>query len=486
MSKRDDLGAENLALQARIAALEADLATRPRVERTPMFALLDALPVLTAALDSTGAVEFFSAAFRPWFTLGRAEAAGRPMLDVLIPSLRATANDLMGQAATGQMFRKDVTAADGEGAEHYLQVTIVPRRMGGVEQNGWVWVIQDQTVQRRVDAALRASEQRLRLATEAAGLGVWDWDLATGVFVYSDQAKAICGFPLDQGVSYEMVAAVTHPEDFPRTSAMAARAVDPALKEKVPYEYRIIRPDGLLRWVVAHGEAVFEICDGIETAVRYVGTIQDVTDATLAAQRQTFLMNELNHRVKNTLASVQSIAHLTLRGRRDPEGGRAQLTARLIALAGAHDILTRENWEAANLADIVGAAVEPYDTGGGRFRVEGPPVRIAPKAAVTMALALHELVTNAVKYGALSADGGSVSIAWRLEIDAGAETLILDWREAGGPPVKPPTRMGFGARLLQHGLVTEFGGQARLTFEPSGLTCRIEAPLGGHAMLELG
>ena len=486
MSKREDLRAENLALQARIAALETDLATRPRVERTPMFALLDALPVLTAALDANGAVEFFSAAFRPWFTLGRAEAAGRPMLDVLIPSLRVTAADLMGLAATGQMFRKDITAADSQGAEHYLQVTIVPRRMGGVEQNGWVWVIQDQTVQRQVDAALRASERRLSLATSAAGLGVWDRDLDTGALVYSDQAKAIYGFSLDQAVTYEMTVACIHPDDLDSMAALYLRAVDPALKEQHPYDFRIIRGDGSVRWVQVHGEAMFEMRGGVETAVRYVGTIQDVTDATLAAQRQTFLMHELNHRVKNTLASVQSIAHLTLRAGHDIEDGRAQLTARLVALAGAHDILTRENWEAANLADIVAAAVEPYDAGGGRFRIEGPPVRIAPKAAVTMALALHELVTNAVKYGALSADGGTVSIAWRLESVAESERLILDWREADGPPVTPPTRMGFGVRLLQHGLVTEFGGEARLTFEPSGLICRIEAPLAGHAMLELG
>ncbi len=214
-----------------------------------------------------------------------------------------------------------------------------------------------------------------------------------------------------------------------------------------------------------------------------MGTIQDVTAATLATQRQTFLMHELNHRVKNTLASVQSIAHLTLRGGRSPDAAREQLSARLIALAGAHDILTRENWEAANLADIVDAAIAPYDAPSRRFHIVGPPARIAPKAAVTMALALHELVTNAVKYGALSVDGGSVSIAWRLE--GGGEILVLDWRERGGPQVVPPTRMGFGARLLQQGLVTEFGGEARLSFEPEGLTCRIEAPLGGHVMLEL-
>jgi len=479
----DDLRAENQALRARVAALEADLAARPRLERTPMVALLDALPILTAAIDADGAVEFFSAAFRPWLAIGRAEAAGKPLLGALIPSLRPAAAELIGLAATGQMFRKDITVGDAEGAPHYLQVTIVPRRLGGVEQNGWVWVIQDQTAQRQVDAALRASERRMSLAAEAAGLGVWDWDLTTNAMVYSDQAKAIYGFPLDAEVTFEMVRAATHPDDLPRTSAMSRRAIDPALKEKIPYEYRVVRPDGEIRWVVAHGETIFEMVRGVETAVRYVGTLQDVTAATIAAQRQTFLMHELNHRVKNTLASVQSIAHLTLRGGRSPDQVRDQLTARLIALAGAHDILTRENWEAAELAEVVAAATEPYDAANSRFQIQGPPVRIAPKVAVAMALALHELVTNAVKHGALSVDGGLVTIAWRLEP---GEILVLDWRETGGPPVVPPARSGFGMRLLQQGLMTEFGGQARLAFEPVGLTCRIEAPLAVHAMLELG
>jgi PAS domain S-box-containing protein len=485
VSESDDLRAENLILQARLSALETDLANRARVDRTPMLALVDALPLLVATVSAAGAAEFFSAAFMPWLAMDRADALGRQMPDVLIPSLRGVAMELKAEVAGGQMLRREITVPDATGAEHYLLVTIVPRRLSGMEPNGWVWVIQDQTAQRQADAALRASEQRLSLATEAAGLGVWDRDLATGALVYSDQAKAIYGFPLDQAVTYEMVIAHTHPDDFAPSVAMYQRATDPALKENIPYEFRITRADGALRWIEAHGEAIFETRDGVEVATRYVGTIQDVTEATLAAQRQTFLMHELNHRVKNTLASVQSIAHLTLRAGRNLVDIREQLTARLVALAGAHDILTRENWEAANLADIVAAAIEPYDAPSSRFRIEGPTVRIAPKAAVALALALHELVTNALKYGALSVDGGWVTIAWRLEIGA-AETLVLDWRERGGPPVAPPTRTGFGMRLLEHGLVTEFGGEAQLTFEPEGLVCRIQAPLGAHAMLELG
>jgi PAS domain S-box-containing protein len=483
VSELDDLQAENLDLQARVVALEAELAGRPRVERTPMFALLDALPVLVAAVGIKGEPEFFSAAFKPWLAVDRGDALGRPLLEVLIPSLRAAAAELMGIAATGQMFRKDIVVADAQGAEHYLQATIVPRRLGGVDQNGWVWVMQDQTAQRQIDAALVASERRMSLAAVAAGLGVWDRDLATDAMLFSDQARAIYGLTADEPVTYGLLESFTHPDDIQPGRELNLRALDPALKEKAPVTYRILRRDGSLRWIQAHGEAIFERRAGVETAVRYVGTIQDVTEATLAVQRQTFLMHELNHRVKNTLASVQSIALLTLRGGRSPPEVRDQLTARLIALAGAHDILTRENWEAANLADIVATAVEPYDPR--RFRIEGPPVRIAPKAAVTMALALHELVTNAVKYGSLSVEDGVVIITWRLE-NSGDETLVLDWRVQGGPPVVPPTRTGFGARLLQQGLATEFGGEARLAFEPEGLTCRIDAPLGAHAMLELG
>ncbi|HEY0435754.1 MAG TPA: PAS domain-containing protein, partial [Phenylobacterium sp.] len=137
---------------------------------------------------------------------------------------------------------------------------------------------------RQSEAVLRENEARLRLATEAAGVGVWEWRLATNEMIYSAQAKAICGFAPDQPVTYEMVAAVTHPEDFPRTSAQARRALDPAVRDTAPYEYRLVRTDGEVRWVIAHGEAVFERdSDGGESAVRYVGALLDITERKRAA-----------------------------------------------------------------------------------------------------------------------------------------------------------------------------------------------------------
>lgn len=485
MAEFDDLRAENQALRARVAALEADLEARPRVERSPMFVLLDALPVLVGAVSADGTCEFLSAAFRPWLAVRRAETQGVPFLSCLIPSLAAVADEVLAAARSGEMARRDVSRPNADGEMRDLQINVVPRRLGGAEINGFVWVAQDVTHHRLADEALRASEQRLRLAAEAAGLGVWDRDLSNDAVLYSTQARAIYGLPLEGPVTLDMVRAATHPEDLALVLEAARRTMDPAIKQDLPCEYRVVWPNGEIRHVLAHGEAIFEMREGVEAAVRYVGMLQDVTDLTLAARRQQFLMHELNHRVKNTLASVQSIAQLSLRRGQDVDQGRERLTDRLIALAGAHDILTRENWETAEVTDIVAAAIAPFEvTGASRFRLDGPAVRIAPKVAVALALALHELATNAAKYGALSVSAGVVEISWRVE--GPTPDLVFDWREHGGPPVTTPTRTGFGSRLLTQGLAIEFGGQARLAYEPTGLTCRIVAPLAPRGALDLG
>jgi two-component sensor histidine kinase len=482
VAEYDDLRGENQALRERVAALEVDLEACPRVERSPMFVLLDALPVLVGAVSADQTCEFLSAAFRPWLTVPRADALGAPLLSCLASSLRPVAEALLAAAAGGEMARRDVSLPNRDGVIHDLQINVIPRRLGGAEINGFIWVAQDVTYHRLADEALRASEQRLRLAAEAAGLGVWDRDMATDAVVYSTQTRAIYGLPLEGPVTLEMVRAATHPDDLPLVMETGRRTTDPAVKDEAPCEYRVVWPNGEVRWVLAHGEGIFEMRDGVEVATRYVGMLQDITDLTLAARRQQFLMHELNHRVKNTLASVQSIAQLSLRSGQDVSQARDRLTDRLIALAGAHDILTRENWEAA---EVVAAAIAPFElTGVSRFRLDGPAVRIAPKVAVALALALHELATNAAKYGALSVDAGLVEIGWRVE--GPTPDLVFDWRECGGPPVTAPTRTGFGSRLLTQGLAIEFGGEARFAYEPAGLTCRIVAPLAHRGVLDLG
>jgi PAS domain S-box-containing protein len=209
-----------------------------------------------------------------------------------------------------------------------------------------------------------------------------------------------------------------------------------------------------------------------DEASQTIGTIvevRNISDEKAAAERQRLLVNELNHRVKNTLATVQSVAWQTFKGA-DPES-LDRFMGRLEALSGAHNILTESSWHKAAMRNVVESAVDPF--GAGRFRIDGIDCDIHPKAAITLAMVLHELATNAVKYGALSVPAGQVEIAWHCEDGETLTTLELCWAERNGPPVVPPTRRGFGSRLIERQVRLEFGGAATLSFDPAGVVCRL-------------
>jgi two-component sensor histidine kinase len=181
---------------------------------------------------------------------------------------------------------------------------------------------------------------------------------------------------------------------------------------------------------------------------------------------------ELNHRVKNTLSIVQSLAHQSWKDPQSMEAAKAAFDGRLMALSTAHNMLTRENWDAVSIEEVATAALGPHAVCGTRIVIDGPKVVLGPKACVTLAMTFHELATNAVKYGALSQPGGRVEVSWTC--DAGR--LHLYWRERDGPPCTPPDREGFGARMLKRALAAELGGTARLSFEPEGLVFEFDAP----------
>ena len=208
----------------------------------------------------------------------------------------------------------------------------------------------------------------------------------------------------------------------------------------------------------------------------FTGVMRDVTDRKRAEQLQRLMINELNHRVKNTLATVQSVAGQTLRNAEDLAGARDSLTRRLLALAQGHDILTRESWDGADLADIVAAVVAAHAEPE-QFQIDGPPVRLAPKATLALSMALHELMTNAAKYGALSRLEGQVRLTWRRVESEPEERLQLRWEEINGPPVNEPVRQGFGTRLITNGLARELGGFVALDYRPGGVVCEIDAAL---------
>jgi two-component sensor histidine kinase len=204
----------------------------------------------------------------------------------------------------------------------------------------------------------------------------------------------------------------------------------------------------------------------------------DVTDRVRAAEYQQLLLNELNHRVKNTLATVQSIVSQTLRNTHTPPDARALIEQRMIALSRAHDVLTQEKWEGADMHAIVAQVLTPFRAlGNDRIHVRGPALRLPPRMALDLAMALHELATNAVKYGALSNSTGVVHLTWRVERVRHAPHMKLRWSEAGGPPVEPPSRHGFGLRLIERSLAQDLGGEARVKFAPAGVICTIDAPV---------
>jgi two-component sensor histidine kinase len=194
-------------------------------------------------------------------------------------------------------------------------------------------------------------------------------------------------------------------------------------------------------------------------------------------EHQRLLVNELNHRVKNTLAIVQSLANQTFKGDAAKRGARQAFESRLAALAAAHDVLTAEKWESASLHEVIRKTGIGCGADDRRVEISGPDLRLAPKTAVALAMALHELCTNAIKYGSLSTESGSVRVSWRSAESADGAKLHLEWREEGGPPVSPPKTRGFGSTMIERALASELGGVVELRFLPEGLLCQVEAPL---------
>jgi two-component sensor histidine kinase len=230
------------------------------------------------------------------------------------------------------------------------------------------------------------------------------------------------------------------------------------------------RPDGTRGAFLAHPTLLHDPAGKLMGAVNM---LIDISDRKLGEDRQRVLMDELNHRVKNTLASVQSLAAHSLRGGDGPRQMRERFESRLIALSHAHNQLAERRWKDADLRALALQILAPYRADH-RVRLEGESVMVTAQAAVTLCMVLHELATNAVKYGALSTPRGRLAVNWRTT-EVG--WLDLAWREEGGPEVAPPQQRGFGTRFIEGAVAGELGGRIVLDFAPAGVRCRIEAPL---------
>lgn len=319
-----------------------------------------------------------------------------------------------------------------------------------------------------VDELLRAFERQKRtfdLAMVASQMGTWRYTLADNVCTYDENAQRLYGLTEARFLhDEEGVKAKFHPDDLPLMWSQVARALDPLGDGRYEVNYRVRQIDGSWRWLSAWGLVEFDAEGPQRRAIAIAGASRDLTERKKSEELQRLLLNELNHRIKNTFATIQAVASQTLRAADDLPTAREALERRIGSMAQAHDLLTARAWTGASFTEVVMRALDVFAPA--QLNISGPDVDIPPKHALALSMALHELATNALKYGALSCPTGLVSVRWRVE----QGILHLNWEETGGPPVLPPTRRGFGSRLLEL-VVSDLDGETALSYDAAGLRC---------------
>ena len=318
---------------------------------------------------------------------------------------------------------------------------------------------------------LLQSESRRSLALAAGRMGAWEYDLVTRAFRGDDGVKQIIQVEVDS-VTPAGVRALVHKDDWPRVLRNLGRAKRGAQLAQI--EFRVVRPDGEIRWCSA-SSATSTNAEG--NSILISGVVLDTTDQKEAEQRLILLASEVDHRARNSLAVVQSILRMT-EAPSVPELRKA-IEGRVQALARAHTLLSQSRWEGADLRQLVHDELAPYaDEARGRVQIDGPSILLRPKMAQTFALMVHELATNAAKYGGLSVPSGRLALAWSTRHDE----LTLRWTETGGPPVTRPSSHGFGTRVVTASIERDLNGRTDIDWRPEGLVCAVTVPWTGTLM----
>lgn len=447
--------------------------------------LLDLLPVATFVCDADGTIlqynrrtveiwgrepepgdthESFSAKAKYY------DVDGTPSETSLLATVLATG--LPVRDAERRVERPD-------GSSIVVAVNIEPLRNAHGELIGAVHCMVDVSDRERMTAALeesrrhaREQEQRLAATYEHAAIGIAEVT-PDGRFVRVNEAIcAITGRAREELMGGKLFR-FTHPDDVDADRQAFHKQVAGEL-QFYSMEKRFRRPDGRVIWMSVYSSPV----RGPDGAMLYlVRVVQDITERKQAELRQKLLLDELNHRVKNTLATVQSLASQTARSATSPKTFSSAFEGRLIALSKAHDQLTLHHWESAELRELLSGSLAPYAAAAPeRIVLRGEDLVLRPRAVLTLAMALHELTTNAAKYGALSVPSGRVEVQWQQAETAGRKMLRLEWTESGGPEVKVPERRSFGSRLIEGSIKAELGGAVELTYAPEGLRCEILIP----------
>ena len=317
------------------------------------------------------------------------------------------------------------------------------------------------------NAQLIASEERRNMALSAGNMGSWDWNADDGTCLVDDGLCRILGVQRSTFVPRpENIRPLIHPDDWRRLMVAWTHATPAQTSWRT--DFRVLRTGGEFRWCVGTAAAIY---DNDGKLARLSGVAADITERKRAEDHQLLLAREVDHRAKNSLAVVQSIIRLTRA--EHIKDYQSRIEGRIQALSRVHSLLAHSRWEGAEVQTLVQEELTPYQMGGAEnISISGPKVSVTPPVAQTLALALHELATNAAKYGALSAEQGRIHLSWQI---VGA-TLVLTWRETGGPPAGAPQRTGLGLQMIISGAKSQIGGQANFDWQPGGLACTLALP----------
>jgi PAS domain S-box-containing protein len=425
--------------------LPHDTAHEARLE-----AVLESVADAFYALDRDWKYVVFNRAAEEYFGVPRDVIIGRNIWDIF-PIGIGTPFETACRAAMDDKVSSTFETPSRLRPDRIVELRILPMRGGGVAVS-----ISDVTERRQAEDAVRAALTRSEEILESISDAFYAVDAEWRLTYVNRVAEGWWGRTRE-----ELIGQVIW-DVFPQSVGNGPynTMIEAARKREVA---RLETHSQIIdRWVDV---SIFPSETGLSVYFR------DITERKEAEEHQRLLVNELNHRVKNSLATVQAIAAQTLTG---VDGDvRERFTARLMALARANDLLVAKTWEGATLREIAEQVASPH-AGDERFTIDGPDLHLSPRAATAVALALHELATNAAKYGALSSPNGQVELSWTMD---GKGAFELIWRETGGPPTSPPERTGFGTRLIQKGLSNELKGQVRMDYQPTGLVCILSAPL---------
>ena len=325
---------------------------------------------------------------------------------------------------------------------------------------------------RQREADLVASEARLRMAQTRTGVGIWDRDMRSNAVTWTPELEEIYGLEAGSVKAYSDFSDRVHPDDIENLEACRDDAI--RKRERYLHEFRIIRPSGEVRWVLVTGSAIYDQITG--EPIRLLGNNVDITERKRAEERQKTLMAELDHRVKNVLARVAMLAASTRKESTTIDKYVSSLQGRIQSMAVAHSLLSQSGWQNVGLAALVGRQLEPYASGS-NVAIKGEEIVLGAAAIQAVAMVLHELVTNAAKYGALSVPDGQICITWDMEKVGRGTKLLFEWRELCGPAVQPDVPTGYGTSLIRDLIPYELGGTVDLLFTLDGVSCKIELTL---------